>query len=71
VNSDEGSVLGLDIQLIGIQNSLCTWVRRSEHVRVSTFEIKPTCLVYELHTRLALSNVIRAYGTVINSFNFI
>jgi len=47
------------MQLIGNQNSLQTCVRRTEHVRVSTLEIQPTCSVYELDTRLALSNGIR------------
>jgi len=53
----------LDLQLIAIEGSLCTWVWRSENVSVSRNEIQPTCVVYEHHTRLALSNVTRGYVT--------
>jgi len=42
------------MKLIGNQNNHRKWVRRTEHIRVSTFEIQPICWVYELHTRLAL-----------------
>jgi hypothetical protein len=51
------------MQLIGNQNSFRMKVRRTEHVRISTLQIKPICSVYELHTQLAISNGIRLYGT--------
>jgi len=41
-------VLELDMQLIGNQNTLRTWVRLTEDVRVLTLEIQPICSVYEL-----------------------
>ena len=62
-NRDEIIVVELDMQLIGNQNSLRTWVRATEDVRVLTLEIQPISLVYVLDTRLALSNEICEYGT--------
>jgi len=50
------------MQLIGNQSSPCTWFRPTEVVRVLTLEVQPICSVYELNTRLALSNQIRVYG---------
>jgi len=47
------------MKLIGNQNSLRTYVRPTEVVRVLTLEVQPTCSVYELDKRLALSNEIR------------
>jgi len=51
------------MQLIGNQNSLRTCVRPTDDFRVLTLEVHPICSVYELNTRLALSNEIRVYGT--------
>jgi len=59
---DEIIVLKLDMQLIGNQKSLRTWVRPNEDVSVLTQEVQPISSVYELDTRLALSNEIRVYG---------
>ena len=64
-NSDELIVLQLDMQLIGNQKSLRTCVWATEDVRVLTLEIQPISSVYKFDTRLALSNVIRVYGTEI------
>ena len=47
------------MQLIGTQNSLRTWVRPTEGVLVLTLEVQLISSVYELDTRLALSNEIR------------
>jgi len=58
-NRDEIIVLELDMQLIGNQNSLRTWVRPTENFRLLKLEVQPTCSVYELDKRLALSNEIR------------
>jgi len=38
------------MQLIGNQNSLGTWVRPTEGIRVLTMEIQPIFLAYLLHT---------------------
>jgi hypothetical protein len=51
------------MQLIGNQNSPRTCVRPTEEVPVLTLEVQPICSVYELNTRLALSNEILVYGT--------
>ena len=51
------------MQLIGNQKSLRTCVRATEDARVLTLEIQTISSVYELDTRLALSNEIRVYGT--------
>jgi len=51
------------MQLIGNQNNPRTWFRPTEDVRMLTLEIQPICSLYELDTRLALSNQIREYGT--------
>ena len=58
-NRDEIIVLELDMQLIRNQNSLRTWVRPTEGFRLLKLEVLPTCSVYELDKRLALSNEIR------------
>jgi len=58
-NRDEIIVLELDMQHIGNQNSLRTWVRPTEDVRLLKLEVQPTCSVYEFGKRLALSNEIR------------
>jgi len=47
-NRDEIIVLWLDMQLVGNQNSLRTWVRKTEDFRVLTLEIQAICSVYEL-----------------------
>jgi len=51
------------MQLIGKENSLRTWVRPTEDVRLLKLEIHPISSVYVLRKRLALSNEIRVYGT--------
>jgi len=51
------------MQLIGIQITLSTWVPPTEVVRVLALEVQLLFSVYELHTRLGLSNEIRVYGT--------
>jgi len=45
-NRDETHVLELDMQLIGNQNSLRTWVRQTEYVLVLTLDVHPTSSVY-------------------------
>jgi len=62
-NRDEIIVLLFDMQLIGNQNNLRTWVRPTEIVRVLTLEVQPISSVYVLDTRFALTNEIRVYGT--------
>jgi len=62
-NSDELIALQLEMQLISNQKSLRTCVRPTENVRVLPLEIQPVSSVYEFHTRVALSNEIRIYGT--------
>ena len=64
-NGDEIIVLQLDMQLIFNQNRIRTWFRPTEVFRVLTVYIQPICSVYELDTRLALSNEIRIYAKVI------
>jgi len=53
------------MQLICNQNSLSTSVRSTEDVRLLTLEVQCISTVYEVDTRLALSNEIRVYGTYI------
>jgi len=55
-NKDEIIFLQLDMQLSGIQITLSTWFRPTEVVRVLALEVQFLFSVYELHTRLALSN---------------
>jgi len=62
-NWDEIIILELHKQLIGNQNNLRTWVWPTEDIRVLTLEVQPLSTVYELDTRLALSNEIRVYET--------
>ena len=62
---DEIIILELDMQLICNQNSLSTSVRSTEDVRLLTLEVQCISTVYEVDTRLALSNEIRVYGTYI------
>ena len=56
------------MQLIGNQRSLRTCVRPTEVFHVLTLEIQPISSVYEVDTRLALSNAIRVYR---RTFKFI
>jgi len=51
------------MQHFGNQNSLRTWVRPTEIVRLLTLEIQPIRSVYELDTHRALNNEIRVNGT--------
>jgi len=62
-NRDEIIVLELDMQLMCNQNSLRSWVRPTEIVRVFTLEVRPISWIYELDTRIALCNEIRVYRT--------
>ena len=62
-NRDEIIFLQLDMQLTGIQITLSTWVRPTDVVRILALEVQLLLSVYELHTRLALSNEIRVYRT--------
>jgi len=59
-NRDE--IIALELEICN-QNSLRTWVRQSEYVRVSKLEVQPINSVYELDKHLALSNEIRDYRT--------
>jgi len=56
--------LQLDMQVIVNQRRIRTWFRPTEVFRVLTVSIQPICSVYELDTRLALSNEIRIYAKV-------
>ena len=47
-NRDKIIVLELDMQHIGNKNSLRTWVRPTEDVRILSLEVQPNCSVYEL-----------------------
>ena len=62
-NRDEIIVLELVMQLIGNQNSLRTWFRRPEDIRVLTLQIQPIFSVYAFDTLLALNKGLRVYGT--------
>ena len=53
-NRFEVIVLELDMKLTGNHNSLSTWVRPAEVVRVLTLEVQPNCSLHDLDTRLAL-----------------
>jgi len=65
-NKDEITVLEVDMQLIGNQNSLRTWVRPTEIFRLLTLDIQTIRSVYEHETRRALSNEIRVNGSDIS-----
>ena len=58
-NRDEIIILGLDMQLIGNQNSNYTWVRPTKDVRVLTLELQRISIIYEVGTRLEINNEIR------------
>jgi len=60
---DEITVLELDMQLIGNQNSRRKWVRTTEDIRVLALEVQPISSVYDLDTRLALSNEILVFSS--------
>jgi len=51
------------MQLIGNQNSLRTWVRPTEIVRLLTLDIQTIRSLYEHETRSALSNEICVNGS--------
>jgi len=48
--SDEISVLETDMQLIGNQHSLRTWVGPTEDIRVFALEMQPICAEYKPNT---------------------
>ena len=66
-NRGEITVLEVDMQLIGNQNSLRTSVRPTGIIRLSTLDIQTIRSGYEHETRRALSNEIRVTLVSLNS----
>jgi hypothetical protein len=60
--SDEISVLELDMHHIGPQYVFRTWFPPTENIRVIAFDLQPICAEHEPEKWLALYDETRVYG---------